>query len=265
MPAVQQDLARHIEKAGETGICIQKSAAVRRAEGHREGAVMEGFGEAFLGGGTLHGFRMEALVGGEQVRGAEGHQGVQLGHALVGDAGELPFLGEGICHLDDLDVVEGFPQDQELVGIGRDGGEGAPRIIRIGTADDNLKIWRFFPDAGDGLDAIPPGRHADIDKGDGVGHSLAGGGADFFQPLLSLIGGVQLERGALTDFRSRGVTENIGVEVAEFVIKGGVLGPEDFQEIRMDRRIVIHDENPGIGVGKFLGMTVHAADGGGVG
>ena len=69
-----------------------------------------------------------------------------------------------------------------------------------------------------------------------------------------------MEGGALMGFLSGGVTENPGVEGSEFVIEAGVLGPEDFLEIRMNRRVVIHDENPGIGVGKNFGMAVHVGD-----
>src|SRR5262249_41236890 len=117
---------------------------------------------------------------------------------------------------------------------------------RVGGADDDLHLGVDLPDAQGGLDAVPAGRHAHVDEGDGVRAVLPARGAHQLLPVLPLVGGVQDERlggGArrrraaqhhLELGRRGGLARGLGQDLPEVAVDGAVV--VDDQDAPVDRR-----------------------------
>ena len=135
--------------------------------------------EALVGGGE---FDVGSLQGG----GAFPHHPFEVFEFAFGLLIKTPLLGEGAGELQNLDVVERFFEDHQPVGVAKLLHHLLPRIIRIGGADHDLEVRVFLPDPRNGFDAIPAGRHSDIDEGHGIGAFLFQGALDQGQPFLAL-------------------------------------------------------------------------------
>ena len=117
-------------------------------------------------------------------------QVIQLDLGLLQQA---PFLRQRIGQLLYFDVVKWLLEDDQAVGVAQLGHHIVPGIIRMGRADDHLQVRIRFPQFGSGLNPVPAGSHAHVHKCQGV--RLAGGNRllQQAQPLLPLIGRVNLE------------------------------------------------------------------------
>ena len=154
---------------------------------------------------------------------------------------ELPFFRKRVRHLQHLDVVERFFEDEHLIGVADSLGDLIPGIIGIGRANDDLQIGKFFPDPRDRFDSIPTRRHAHIDERNRVRISFRNRRAHFFQAFFALKGGIDLKTPGT---RSVGlIAEKRGFVGIEFLGEFDIGWAEDLAEILMNRRIVIDDEN----------------------
>ena len=75
-----------------------------------------------------------------------------------------PLLGQRACELADLDRVEWLAQEQQLIGRAEARGDVAIRVLGIRGADHDLEVAILAPDRLDGLQPIPAGWHAHVDK-----------------------------------------------------------------------------------------------------
>ena len=192
----------------------------------------------------------ETRLGAGELAGAEGDglaELIELG--AVGAVGG-PFLGEGVCELEDFDVIEGFFQDEEVGRATELVGDGAPTVIGKGRADDDLQVGVHLPEAFDGFEAVPAGRHAHVDEGEGVGAAGGEGGLDEGE------GGFALEReidlkGRGGGGREGGFAEDGFGELLQ-VARSGARRGEDFAEVVVDGGGVVDDEHA---VGELRGRA----------
>src|ERR1700674_1969434 len=114
-----------------------------------------------------------------------------------------------------------------------------PVIVRMRRADDNLDVRVELPQALNGLQAIPPGRHAHIDECHRGRLLLLYRLPDPPHTLLTLQGRVDLESRAR---RGRGLlAQQQAFGRQQFSTAPGVAA-QDLQKVLVDRPVVIHDE-----------------------
>ncbi len=160
------------------------------------------------------------------------------GHVLS----QLPFPRQRTGHLADLQVVERLFQDQQLVVVLQPCLDGLEGIVGIRRAQRDLQVGVDVPQLFDGLQAIPAGRHAHIDKHHGIGGVGGQGLAHQCQRFLALVGRIQLEHLA----GSSGGAEQGFLKAIQRRLGVGV-GAQDLAEILVDRRSIVDDQNAAVG------------------
>ena len=174
-------------------------------------------------------------------------QAVQVCQAPLGLPGQKPFPGEGMRQLEDLDPVEGLLQNDQALRVTQALNGVLPRVVRMGGANHDLKVGIGFPELGDGLDAVPSGRHADIHQSQRIAPAFRESLLEQRQPVLTLIGGIQNETGAATPWRRAAEQGGGGlVERRRFDLG------ESFPKVLMDRGRVVDDQNARMGRGVRL-------------
>src|ERR1039458_3674665 len=153
---------------------------------------------------------------------------------------ELPLFCQGVRELLHFDIVERLLEDEQAVGFADFGPHFLPRIISVGGADDDLEFRIHFPDARDGFNAIPTGRHPHVHEGHAVRPVVPERLLHHLQRLLALIGGVQLKTHLI---RRRLVV--IEEHPFHFFHSGliGVVRAENLPEVVVDARIVVNDQD----------------------
>jgi hypothetical protein len=169
--------------------------------------------------------------------------GLHLDEGGTGLEVEVPFAGESMGQLLDLDIVERFFEHHEAFGVGEAGAHLIPGIVGIGGADDDLEGGIDGPESADGFDAVPAWGHADVHEGEGEGLEVDDGLVDEVEGVLSLVSGFQLigeEAGGRGGFGEEDVFEvgDLGV--------GGVIGAEDFFEIGVDGGVIVDDQDASV-------------------
>jgi hypothetical protein len=161
---------------------------------HRRADFVAHVGEELalgLGGG------LGGLLGVAQLDGALRDELFEIRELELRLPREIPFFGERRGELQGLDVVEGFLEDHEFVGLAEFLAHLIPRVIRVRGADDDLDLGIDLPDARGGFDAVPARRHPDVHERHRVGPALGHGALDHFEAVLALVGRVQLEADGL--------------------------------------------------------------------
>ena len=128
-------------------------------------------GQPQLGLDALAGLALAPqLLGGlDQLQGAALDLGLQVEQVRARLLAQHPLGGQRVRQLADLDGVERLAQDQQAVGGRQPPDDLRPAVIGIGGADDHLQVGIHPPQLVDGLDAVPAGRHADVDEGQAYG------------------------------------------------------------------------------------------------
>ncbi|MNN07021.1 hypothetical protein D3C81_1198350 [compost metagenome] len=158
---------------------------------------------------------------------------------------QLPFPGQGIGHLADFQTVERLFQDQQLIAELQPFGHRFPAVVAVRRAQGDLQVRVDTPQLLDGFQAIPAGRHAHVDKGEGVGIATGQCAIDQCQRFLALIGGVELE----AQVRRLLAAEQRLLQLLQI---DGVrhLRGEDLAKVIVDRRRVIDDQDTPVGLRK---------------
>ena len=130
----------------EALVYIQKTLIRKTLNARRKWTFMECFRKAFFRSHQrLIGFR-------------------QFGHVQPRLEIQRPFFGERVGQLLHLDIVERLFENEQPVGLTDFGAHFLPRVVRVGRANNDLQFRIYFPDAGDGFDAVPSWRHPDVHK-----------------------------------------------------------------------------------------------------
>src|ERR1035438_7747089 len=137
-----------------------------------------------------------------------------------------------------FDVVERLLEDQQAVGFANLGAHLLPRVISVGGAHYDLEFRIYLPDARNGFNPIPTGRHAHVHEGEGVRPVLRQRLLNHLEPLLALVSGVQLKNHLI---------RLVLIEQHRFhlVCRGlvRIVRTEDIPEVSMDARVVVNDQD----------------------
>src|ERR1700732_3700145 len=110
-------------------------------------------------------------------------------------ARELPLFRQTVGKLQDFHVIERLLEDDEPFGTRKSGADLTPGVVRIRGAQDNQHVRVLFPQPGNGLQAVPSGRHARIDERNGVRLIRLSRLTDHTYAVLSLKCAIDLEYG----------------------------------------------------------------------
>ena len=135
-------------------------------------------------------FNRQAVVRRAQRGGPILHELFELLDLPAVFAGEPPFGGESVRELRDLDDVERLLENQPPVRTPQPRLDLVERVIGERGAEDDLDVRIDLPDPVDGFDAVPPGRHAQIDKRHGIRPAAPHRSSDALEPVFALEGGV---------------------------------------------------------------------------
>src|ERR1700686_483066 len=98
----------------------------------------------------------ELPVRGLETAGVIGDDQLESFDVALSGTGILPLLAQGARTLEDLDRLEGFLDDDELVRVPESCQELQPVVVCVGGADDDLYVRVDLPQLFDGLEPIPP-------------------------------------------------------------------------------------------------------------
>ncbi len=189
-----------------------------------------------------HDFVLQRAVAGLERGGAFAHAALEQDGLRLGLLDQRPLFGQRIRQLENLDRVEGLLQHDEPVGVAQTGQHVLPRILGIGGADDDLQVGGDLPQLERGLDAVPAGRHPDIDKRHSVGAAVGDGLLDALEAFGALMSAVDVEVGPGPAGRDTGA-EHFGLECVE---RGGGFADgraENFPDVSVNGRIVVDHED----------------------
>ena len=91
-----------------------------------------------------------------------------------------------MCQLNDFNTVEGFHQNEELIGVPDSATHIFPWMIGIGSANHDFKRRVDIPQILDRFETIPPRRHTHIHKRQCVGQALPVRAMDHTAPFSPL-------------------------------------------------------------------------------
>ena len=227
-------LAGEAGHRGEGDVDIDEAALRQRLDGEGDGAGEKGCGKARLGAAQ---FGIREFHGGGALL---DHQIEHL-DAKVRLLRDDPLLRQRVGELEHLDVVEGLLEDHEVFVHAEARAHFLPRVIGIGGANDDLQGGIDVPQLLDRLDAVPTRGHAHIDERKRVGLLGSERPPHELQRLLPLKCGIQIESACERGGRFRCI-ENHGFDRFERGV-ACVRSGEDFSEVFVDRRIVVHYQN----------------------
>src|SRR6202051_3059962 len=156
------------------------------------------------------------------------------------DALVLPLAGQRIRALPDLDGFERLFNHQQLVGVMQARDDVRPVIVGMRRTYDYLHIRVDGPQALDRLQTVPAGRHAHIDKGQGVGPALIQGLLHASDAFLTLKRRIYLK--AQTNGRRRTLPQQREFSSGEL---HGIVNivADDLAKIAVDVAVVVDDED----------------------
>src|SRR5437763_5847713 len=166
-------------------------------------------------------------------------------------AGVLPLAAQRTGALQDLDRLEGLLDDDELVRVPEPRQQLQPVIVGVGGADDHLYVRVHLPQVFDGLEPVPPRRHAHVDEGDRVRTALRQRQAGALDSIATLKRGIHVE----------GRAPGLGRLLPEQPRFGGryqrlVGGHQDLAVVLVNGRVVIDHEDA---MHEGVGFTGHRA------
>ena len=176
----------------------------------------------------------------------------QLGQLEVRLAGQAPLLRQRAGDLTDLGGVERLLQDQQPIAGAEPAQDVLPRIVGVRRADDDLDLGIGGPQVGDGLDAVPAGRHAHVDERDRVALAAPEAVAHLAQRLLPLVREVHVV--PFAPHRRRLFPEERLLHLRQHLVLLAAL--QDLAKVLVDLRIVVDDQDPPV-----LGKGVRHAHG----
>ena len=149
-------------------------------------------------------------------------------------------------------MSNGFFENEHAIGVAEIASNVFPGVVGVGGADHYLDFGIVIEYFFGGLDSVPSGGHADVDKGDGEGAALVSARGREFEALLALVRGGQVKGAAFGLGRRLGVVEESGLKLNEpRVLSFGRL--QDFFKVVMDRRVVVDDQD----ASAFGGVSFH--------
>jgi hypothetical protein len=160
-----------------------------------------------------------------------------------------PFLGQRAGQLQHFHRVKRFLENHQPVGAAQLARNVVPRIVRIGRAQNDLDVRVHLPNPGDGLDAIPAGRHPHIDKRHGKRFAGSHRFANRRQSFISLKSGGQVE--LRFGPRHQEITEQLRSGPGQ-VRRSRAACFQNLPEVGVDGGVVINDEHPPVEVGGSL-------------
>ena len=185
------------------------------------------------------------------------HHSFEFVEAQFRLARDEPLLRERVAHLQNLDVVERFFEQQEIVAHAEPLRHRVPRIIGEGGADDDLDRRVFFPKLLDRLHAIPSRRHPHVHERQRVRLALGDRPPDFLERVAALKCGINAEfRDGI--FPLRLIAEQQGFRGVERRVPG-LRAEQDFFEVLVDRGIVVHEQDAMVGLEDHAAASICAA------
>ena len=163
--------------------------------------------------------------------------------------GVLPLAAERARALQDLDRLEGLLDHDELVGVPEPREELQPVVVGVGGADDDLHVRIDHPQVLDGLQPIPARGHPHVHESDRVGTALRKRRARELDAIASLQRRVDVEDGTRDVGWGRTEQSRLGRRLLSVA-----LAREDLAVVRVNRRVVVDDENP---VAKQVRFSLH--------
>src|SRR5690606_20399329 len=155
---------------------------------------------------------------------------------------QAPLGRQRVRELENLDIVEGFFEDQQAVRLPELLDDAGPAVVGEGGAERHLKIGITSPEMTDRLNAVPARRHANIDERNRERTIDGQTFLDHRERLLALLRVGEFEvlprRAGL-----RGVADELGAQYLQRRTRRR--RSEDLAEVVVDRRHVVDDENAG--------------------
>src|ERR1700722_1741483 len=190
--------------------------------------------------GIVGGQMPQLLVGGLEALRARIHDLFERLDFAPHDALVLPLAGQGIRALQDLDGLERLLDHQQLVGVVQACDQIRPVVVGVRRTYDDLHVGVDGPKTLDGLQTVPAGRHAHVDKGHRVGSALIQCLLLSRAPFLTLKRGIYLE--AQIDGRRRLLTQQgeLGGGELHGVVR---VAADDLAKVAVDVAVVVDDQD----------------------